>query len=171
MCWRYQNVKKEDFFRTVQQFPHLKYQAEKQTTMKRNSFIVLTSLFLLITAGCEKNEQTNTEGCIRVKVLDAVCNTAVLQILDPAYYHLGENGYQKNGVTYDHVFGTSMPCRLPNNTSPGRPEQGVADKPMYVKIIDQPEPSDPNCGTCLAVISNAPSKWLHVSFSPQCNSN
>ena len=139
--------------------------------MKRNSFIILTSLFLFLSAGCEKTERNNTEGCVQVKVLDAVCNTAVLQILDPDYYHLGENGYQKDGITYDHVFGTVFPCKLPNNNLSVRPNQVVADKPFYVKIIDQPEPSDPNCGTCLAVVSNAPSKWLHVSVSQQCNTN
>ena len=139
--------------------------------MKRNSFIILTSLFLFLSAGCEKTERNNTEGCVQVKVLDAVCNTAVLQILDPDYYHLGENGYQKDGITYDHVFGTVFPCKLPNNNLSVRQNQGVADKPFYVKIIDQPEPSDPNCGTCLAVVSNAPSKWLHVSVSQQCNTN
>ena len=139
--------------------------------MKRNSFIILTSLFLFLAMGCEKTEQNNNQGCVQVKVLDAICNTAVLQILDPNYYHLGENGYQKDGITYDHVFGTVFPCKLPNNNLVGRPNQGAADKPFYVKIIDQPEPSDPNCGTCLAVVSNAPNKWLHVSISQQCSSN
>ncbi len=155
----------------MQQFSYLKYQVRKQTNMKRKSAILLSSLFLLIFTSCEKNEQNNAEGCVQVKVLDALCNTAVLQILDPDYYHLGVNGYQKNGVTYDHVFATVFPCKLAATTLPGRPEQGVADKPLYVKIIDQPEPSDPNCGTCAAVVSNAPNKWLHVSVSQQCSSN
>lgn len=155
----------------MQRFTNLKYQAPKRSTMKRNSFIILTSLFLFLSAGCEKTEQTSTEGCVQVKILDAVCNTAVLQILDPNYYYLGENGYQKDGITYDHVFATVLPCKLADTTLPGRPNQGVADKPLYVKIIDQPEPSDPNCGTCLAVVSNAPSKWLHISVSQQCNTN
>jgi len=155
----------------MQQFLCRTSQARKEVTMKRTSFIILTSLFLFLSTGCEKTEQNSTEGCVQVKVLDALCNTAVLQILDPDYYHLGINGYQKNGVTYDHVFATVFPCKLPTTTFPGRPDQGVADKPFYVKIIDQPEPSDPNCGTCLAVVSNAPSKWLHVSVSQQCNTN
>lgn len=155
----------------MQQFSYLKYQVGKQTNMKRKSAILLSSLFLLIFTSCEKNEQNNAEGCVQVKVLDALCNTAVLQILDPDYYHLGVNGYQKNGVTYDHVFATVFPCKLYATTLPGRPVQGVADKPLYVKIIDQPEPSDPNCGTCAAVVSNAPNKWLHVSVSQQCSSN
>jgi hypothetical protein len=139
--------------------------------MKRNSFIILTSLFLFISAGCEKTEQNNVEGCVQVKVLDALCNTAVLQILDPDYYHLGVNGYQKNGITYDHVFATVFPCKSSTSTFPGTPDEGAADKPFYVKIIDQPEPGDPNCGTCLAVVSNAPNKWLHISVSQQCNTN
>lgn len=155
----------------MQRFTHLKYQAQKRNTMKRNSFIILTSLFLFLSAGCEKTEQASTEGCIQVKVLDAVCNTAVLQILDPKYYYLGENGYQKDGITYDHVFSTVIPCKSINVNVPGRPIQGAADKPFFVKIIDQPEPSDPNCGTCFAVVSNAPSKWLHISLSQQCNTN
>jgi hypothetical protein len=113
--------------------------------MKRNSFIILTSLFLFISAGCEKTEQN--------------------------YYHLGVNGYQKNGITYDHVFATVFPCKSSTSTFPGTPDEGAADKPFYVKIIDQPEPGDPNCGTCLAVVSNAPNKWLHISVSQQCNTN
>lgn len=139
--------------------------------MKRISFIILSSLLLLALAGCEKNDHNNTDGCIQVKVLDAVCNSAVLQILDPDYYHLGVNGYQKNGVIYDHVFTTVFPCKLPDNVYSGRPNQGVADKPYYVKIIDQPEPSDPNCMTCAAIVSNAPNKFLHISVSQECNSN
>lgn len=155
----------------MQQFSHLKYQAEKQTIMKRNSFIILTSLFLFLSVGCEKNEQNNTEGCIQVKVLDVLCNSAVLQILDPDYYHLGVNGYQKNGITYDHVFATVLTCKLPFTDTLYRADQGVTDRPLYIKIIDQPEPSDPNCVSCAAIVSNAPSKWLHISIAQECSSN
>ncbi len=129
-------------------------------------------LFLLVLgmSACEKNEQKSLNGCIQVTVLDAICNTAVLQILDPAYYHLGVNGYQKNGITYDHVFTTVFPCKLPQNNT-GRPNQGIADKPFYVKLLEQPEPGDPNCGTCLAIVSNAPDKLLYVSASDNCSVN
>lgn len=139
--------------------------------MKRNSFIMLAALNLLLLTACEKNDPKKTDGCIQVKLLDAVCNSAVLQILDPDYYHLGVNGYQKNGVTYDHVFSTVLPCKLPDSSFNGRPSQGVADKPFYVNIIDQPEPSDPNCVSCAAVVNNAPNKSLYISFSQACNSN
>lgn len=136
--------------------------------MKKSFSILLMAFSLAFLTACEKTEETHPEGCVQVKILDAVCRSAVLQITDPAYYHLGVNGYVKNGVTYDHVFTTIFPCKLPSD-SIIRPNTGVADRPFYVQILEQPEASDPNCGSCMAVVSNAPNKILYIKFSEKCN--
>ncbi|TDO28574.1 hypothetical protein [Sediminibacterium goheungense] len=136
--------------------------------MKKSFSPLLIVCSLVFIVACEKNETTQSKDCVPVKILDVVCNSAVLQITDPAYYHLGVNGYEKNGITYDHVFTTILPCKLPSNNN-SRPNMGVADKPFYVQILDQPEASDPNCGSCAAIVSNAPNKLWYVSFSEKCN--
>lgn len=137
-------------------------------TMKKSYSFLLMAFCLVFLTACEKNEETHPEGCVQVRLLDAICRSAVLQITDPAYYHLGVNGYVKDGVTYDHVFTTIFPCTLPSDNS-ARPNMGVADKPFYVQILEQPEASDPNCVSCMAVVANAPNKTIPVKFSEKCN--
>jgi len=136
--------------------------------MKEKYSILLMSFCLILFAACEKTEATNPEGCVQVRILDQVCNSAVLQITDPAYYNLGVNGYQKDGITYDHVFTTIFSCQALSNNNM-RPNMGVADKPFYVQILEQPEAGDPNCGSCAAIVSNAPNKLIHVKFSEKCD--
>lgn len=136
--------------------------------MKKNYFIPMFIFCTVLILGCEKNEKIHPTGCVQVRILDAVCNSAVLQITDPAYYELGVNGYQKDGIIYDHVFSTILPCTIPSDNST-RPNMGVADKPFYVQILEQPEASDPNCVSCMAVVANAPNKTIPVKFSEKCN--
>lgn len=60
---------------------------------------------------CQSEVLEADKNCIRVKVLDFLCERAVFQILDPAYYHLGENNWVSDSSTYYHVFYSPLGCR------------------------------------------------------------
>lgn len=77
--------------------------------MKLNSITLLLLLSFSLWS-CDKSSDELKDECLEVKILDEICGNAVVQILDPKLYEYGENGYQLDGVTYDHVFATRLSC-------------------------------------------------------------
>lgn len=133
--------------------------------MKKIIVSALTCVTLILT-GCEKTEEELLQQCFKVKILDEVCGTAVMQIQDEAYYKYGVNGYQLDGVTYDHVFSTELSCADLSKFQTLAPSlRGLV---VNIKILKQKE-YDPACVRCAAIVPNAPAKWIPVKFSEKCN--
>lgn len=135
--------------------------------MKKIFLPALTCLALILT-GCEKTEEEEEElqECFKVKILDEVCGTAVVQIQDEAYFKYGVNGYQPDGVTYDHVFSTELSCAdLSRFKTFAASLRGLV---VDVKMLKQME-YDPACVRCDAIVPNAPVKWIPIKFSANCN--
>lgn len=129
--------------------------------------IILATLicFTTIFSGCEKTEEELLQQCFKAKILDEICGTAVLQIQDPAYYQFGIDGYQLDGVTYDHVFSTELSCAdlgslQTNNTL-------LRGREINIKILKQAQ-YDPACIRCASLVLNAPAKWIPIKLSNEC---
>lgn len=136
---------------------------EKQD-MKRIFLSTLTCLALVFSS-CEKTEEELLQQCFTIKILDEVCGTAVVQILDEDYYKYGVNGYQLDGVTYDHVFSTELSCADLTKFHTLAPSlRGLV---VDVKMLKQME-YDPACTRCAAIVPNAPAKWIPIKFSENC---
>lgn len=121
--------------------------------------------FTVLFSGCEKTEEELFNQCFKVKILNEVCGTAVVQILDADYYQYGVNGYQLDGVTYDHVFSTELSCAdLTKFQTFAASLRGLV---VDVKMLKQME-YDPTCIRCAAVVPNAPAKWIPLKFSENC---
>ncbi|MFZ6025739.1 MAG: hypothetical protein ACOYVG_14920 [Bacteroidota bacterium] len=133
--------------------------------MKRIILSTLTCLALVF-SGCEKTEEELLQQCFKVKILDEVCGTAVVQIQNEEYFKYGVNGYQLEDVTYDHVFSTELSCTdLTKFKTLAASLRGLV---VNVKMLKQME-YDPACVRCAAIVPNAPAKWIPIKFSEQCN--
>lgn len=129
---------------------------------------VLASLLIssLLFSGCEKKDEQLLEKCVQVKILDELCGTAVMQILDEDYFRFGVDGYQKDGVTYDHVFSTELSCAdITKFQTLAASLKGLV---VNVKMLKQAQ-YDPACTKCAAVVPNAPAKWIPVAFTGNCD--
>lgn len=128
--------------------------------------LLIPSLFVLFTfASCEKNESDiQNDECIEVKIIAEICGTAVLQIQNPKYFDLGENGWTQDGgkTSYDHVFFTVFSCT--DMEYLGKEYIGnLSGKLLNVKVQKQFEMG--NCAVCLAIIANPPGKKQNVQIS------
>lgn len=133
--------------------------------MKKIILSTLTCLSLVF-SGCEKKDEELLAHCFKVKILDEVCGSAVVQIQDEDYYKFGVNGYQLDGVIYDHVFSTELSCAdLSRFHTLASSLRGLV---VDVKMLKQME-YDPACGRCAAIVPNAPAKWIPIKFSDNCN--
>ena len=120
---------------------------------------------ILFFSACEKNNTDLASKCFNIKILDELCGTAVVQILDSAYFEYGVNGYVLNGVTYDHVFTTSFSCQeLGKYQTFAAGYHGLA---LKVQLTTSPTPS--NCVRCAAVVPNAPNRYQHVKVAENCS--
>jgi len=138
---------------------------DKKQDMKRIFLSTLTCLALLFSS-CEKTEEELLQQCFTIKILDEVCGTAVVQIQNEEYYKYGVNGYQLDGVTYDHVFSTELSCAdLTKFKTLSASLRGLV---VDVKMLKQME-YDPACTRCAAIVPNAPAKWIPIKFSENCN--
>jgi hypothetical protein len=133
--------------------------------MKRIILSTFTCLALVFSS-CEKTEEELLNHCFKVKILDEVCGTAVVQIQDEEYYKYGVDGYQLEGVTYNHVFSTELSCAdLTKFKTLAASLRGLV---VDVKMLKQAE-YDPACIRCAAIVPNAPAKWVPIKFSENCN--
>ncbi|MDZ4706836.1 MAG: hypothetical protein SH818_00425 [Saprospiraceae bacterium] len=110
---------------------------------------------------CESNVVESTQKCIRVKIIAYICAEAVFQILDPAYFHLGELQWVSDDAKYDHVFHSFLGCTdidyLDKLAAPT-----VIGKELDILLIDANR--DNNCAVCKATLGNAPKTKLQIKF-------
>lgn len=121
------------------------------------SFLILSFPF----QSCESKTVDNEGQCIRVRILAYICAEAVFQILDPAYYHLGELNWASGEAKYDHVFHSFLGC-------PDIDYLGTLPSPFPVgKEMDVQLTSgnlDNNCAVCKATLGNVPKTKLSIKF-------
>lgn len=126
------------------------------------------ALLLLLTftiSSCDKSSDELKDQCFEVKILNEICGNAVVQILDEDLYQYGENGYQLDGVTYDHVFATTFSCTdLSKINTFAASLRGLH---LQVKVTERHE-DDPYCTRCAATIANAPQKFVLLSVVNDC---
>lgn len=129
------------------------------------TYISLMLLLLLAFVACDKSSSELKDQCLEVKILDEICGNAVVQILDPKLYEYGDNGYQLDGVTYDHVFATRFSCadmsKMYSNSS------SLKGLQIKVKATDRHE-DDAYCTRCAATIANAPQKFALLKIATDC---
>lgn len=129
--------------------------------MKSILLAAITTLTLVF-SGCEKNDEALLKKKFKIKILDEVCGTAVVQIQDEDYYRFGVDGYELDGVTYDHVFSTELSCADLSKFKTFAPSlRGLV---VDVKILKQME-YDPACIRCASIVPNAPAKWVPIKYS------
>jgi len=124
--------------------------------------VILFCLALAAGMGCEKTNSGLPDQSFRIKIIDEICGSAVVQIQDAAFYEYGVNGYVKSDSTYDHVFTTRFSC-----SDLAKMQTLTADKSglvVKVKLIKEAQP-EPDCVTCAAVVPNAPNRFHLVAFT------
>ncbi len=128
--------------------------------MKKNLILISITLLLSMPHCKKDSNDLDLGGTFPVKVLDEICGTAVMQILDSNYYALGTNGYVQNGITYDHVFATDLSCSDMKELM----TYAASLKGMELKVqLTQYRP-DNTCVKCAATIPNAPANWLLINI-------
>ena len=126
------------------------------------------TLLLLLSLGlwsCDKSSDELKDECLEVKILDEICGNAVVQILDQNLYEYGENGYQLDGVTYNHVFATRFSCADMSKMYAG--STSLKGLKIKVKATERHE-DDPYCTRCAATIANAPQKFVLLKVVTDC---
>lgn len=126
--------------------------------MKKIHLLFTLALGMIFTA-CEKDYNNQTAECFRVKIVDQVCNTVVLQILDSNQYALGVNGYEKNGIRYNHVFTTTLNCDDAQAYANRQQIEGGTPT-FYVRLESKKREDD--CVTCSGTIPNPPQQFHSV---------
>lgn len=116
--------------------------------MKTKLFILL---FVAILAGCTDEETPNDVGCVKVKLVRALCGQAILEIMDPAYFHKGQSWVDGVGEEYNNVFSTLIPCDFNQALSSG--------DEFIIQFSD--ELIGGNCATCYALLEG-PEKFSYV---------
>lgn len=125
----------------------------------------LILLLPLIFSACGKSSSELQDQCFEVKILNEICGTAVVQILDPKLFEYGENSYQLDGVSYDHVFTTRFSCADMSEMS--ATASSLKGLQIKVKATDRHE-DDAYCTRCAATIANAPQKFALLKIASDC---
>jgi hypothetical protein len=116
-------------------------------------------------SACDKSSSELQDQCFEVKILNEICGNAVVQILDPKLFDYGENGYQLDGISYNHVFTTRFSCADMSKMSASA--SSLKGLQIKVKATDRHE-DDPYCTRCAATISNAPHKFVLLKIAADC---
>jgi hypothetical protein len=130
--------------------------------------ITFASLLIILTSCGDTTEVGEREShCIPVKIVASMCEHAVLQVTDPAYYHLTEDGWKDDiDKKHDHVFYTNFNCAtMAEFNKLAMPSlKGLT---FDVEIVTTQEPG--NCMTCLALFISPPTKKHLVEICPKGN--
>ena len=129
------------------------------------TFINLLLLLSLVFSACDKSSSDLKDQCVDVKILNEICGNAVVQILDPKLYEYGENGYELDGVIYDHVFATRFSCT--DMSKMNAISSSLKGLQVKVKVTDRHE-DDAYCTRCAATIANAPQKFTLLKVVTDC---
>lgn len=145
--------------------PFLSNAVQTKNNRMKLTFINLLLLLSLVFSACDKSSSDLKDQCVEVKILNEICGNAVVQILDPKLYDYGENGYQLDGVTYDHVFSTRFSCsdlsKMYANAS------SLKGLQINVQATDRHE-DDAYCTRCAATIADAPQKFTLLKIASGC---
>lgn len=128
--------------------------------------IRIVPLLLLITLiACDQKEECiKYENCVRVKLHKEFCGQAILEILDPMNFNKGQNWADGNGIEYQNVFSTILPCTRPDQLT----DDSGALKPgieFYIQFADSQD--DNRCAVCLALLVG-PEKFSHIKIVNNC---
>lgn len=127
--------------------------------------LCLIILFTLTFSACDKSSGDLKDQCLEVKILNEICGNAVVQILDPKLYEYGENGYELDGVVYDHVFATRFSCT--DMSKMNATSSSLKGLQVKVKVTERHE-DDAYCTRCAATIANAPQKFALLKIATDC---
>jgi hypothetical protein len=113
-------------------------------------------LAILLSSAClftcnENHEAIQYPDCFEVSYVTGICGEAVLKIVNPAYYHLGESW-----SGHDNVFFCVLPCGI---------NQGDLENKTFRVAFGNP---DRNCAVCLATIGYTGSKKYNVVITDTC---
>lgn len=87
------------------------------------------------------NSGVNNNQRINAKVIRITCATIVIQILDNAYYHLGETWTMEGtSNTYEHVAVVSNKCEMPESLKEG--------DTFFFKVINESDAKN-DCAVCM----------------------
>jgi hypothetical protein len=103
-------------------------------------WLILIPVFFLFTyGGCKKEVEKNK---IRGKLVHQSCASAVVQILDSAFFKLGQAQWQQSPgkPTYEHVFAVGNLCSFPG---------GITEGSEFTFEIMSKDPSNDNCAVCM----------------------
>ena len=100
---------------------------------------------------CEKETTTTFE----IEILDEICGTAVVKILDSEAYQYGEDDLDFRERQVDHVFYTQFDCEaMAKFNKLARPS--LVGLRVEVQIVKEDAVETAPCITCLAIVSQAP---------------
>ncbi|TAG12170.1 MAG: hypothetical protein EAZ35_10885 [Sphingobacteriia bacterium] len=112
--------------------------------------LLLTLIIFVFASSCEKTEPESQSNTFKVKILSEICNTAIVQILDSNYYHLGVSGYTSTGIKFDHVFNTKFTCEdMQKMQTLTASRAGLV---VSIKTVKEPK-LEPGCVLCEALTS------------------
>ncbi len=100
--------------------------------------IAFLSFFLL----CLNQEQP-LKKLIRGKLVYNTCATAIIQIKDPSYFHLGQKIWQKtpSDVEYEHVFTVKNRCQLVS--------ANIQTNEEFLFEVAKEDIEETNCAKCI----------------------
>jgi hypothetical protein len=123
--------------------------------MKTKLFIFL---FVAVLIGCEDEDTPNAGGCVQVKLVKTLCGQAILEILDPDYFHKGQSWVDGSGEEYRNVFSTLFPCDFNETLNPG--------DEFIIRFTDKA--AEENCARCKALLPG-PEKFSFITHClPTC---
>lgn len=127
---------------------------------KRKNVRIISYFFIgigVLSAACDSGTTTDihhrdihsafSPQTLRVKVVSTLCGTAVLQIQDEGYYAYGVKWESAAGITYEHVFGTTLPCFT----------DASAGDFLLIQIVDKPDVND--CARCEAYLETPDKRY------------
>jgi hypothetical protein len=124
----------------------------------------MKKLFLFLMIGlsvwsCEE-EDLPANNCIQVKLIMEVCGNAILQVVDPAYYDIAEDSWQKsNGDVLTHVFSTNLACQ---------PTPYPTDGSIFFIKLESQMPQTFCLINCQALLAESPETFHWVSIQTDC---
>lgn len=122
--------------------------------MRTGSAVILLILLL----GCNET-QTPTGPCARVRILNAFCDSAIMEILTPESADNGIPWEDLAGNKYNSVFSTQLTCSLMRHTD-------LIGLELTVEFLD--EPYDSKCIRCDGALLNPPSKFMYIKPIEGC---
>jgi hypothetical protein len=122
----------------------------------KNLFILLVSVLLVSCIQIPNAGNGNNNQRIKAKVIRITCASTVIQVLDSAYYNLGEtwtSTMQGPSNTFEHVAVVYNKCELPETLKEG--------DEFHFRIINESDASSKACVSCL-MDDFPPSKGIYL---------